>query len=216
MILSLSNSKGGVGKTTIAVHLATWLAEQGHNVAFVDSDVQGSSSVWLKEAAPGIKIFRLLTAEDVLAQLPVIRTQADYVVADGPAGLSEVTRALFYCSDLAVLPCGPSILDLRALIDADNVIAKIQEIREGLPRISVIPNKIQPKYRLSKDLLHYLKAEDIPCGDGLHLRQAYADAAGQGTVVWRMNTKSARDATGEMQFLFQQLTSHDSKSTING
>jgi chromosome partitioning protein len=59
MILALANSKGGVGKSTLAVHLAVWLHEKGRQVAFVDSDVQGSSSAWLQEAAPEIKPIRL-------------------------------------------------------------------------------------------------------------------------------------------------------------
>jgi len=45
----------------------------------------------------------------------------------------------------------------------------------------------------------------MPVGEGLRLRQAYADAAGQGTVVWRMNTESAKAATAELQFLFQHF-----------
>jgi chromosome partitioning protein len=205
MILALANSKGGVGKSTLAVHLAVWLHEKGRQVAFVDSDVQGSSSAWLQEAAPEIKAIRLLTREDVMAQLPQIQAGADDVIVDGPAGLSQVTRTILFLSDLAVLPCGPSVLDLRALIDAMGIIKKIKEMRQGLPGILIVPNKLQSQYRLSKDLLQTIKAWGMPVGDGLGLRQAYADAAGQGTVVWRMSTQSARIATAEMQFLFQQL-----------
>jgi chromosome partitioning protein len=210
MILALSNSKGGVGKTTIAVHLAVWLAEQGHTIAFVDSDVQGSSSAWLQEAAPNLKPMRLLTAEDVVEQLPKIHAGADYVVVDGPAGLSEVTRAIMCLADLAILPCGPSVLDLRAIIEAIKVLRQIQEIRRGLPTAVIVPNKLQPQYRLSKELLQTVQTFGMPAGDGLRLRQAYADAAGQGTVVWRMATQSARDAAAELQYLFQQLTSYES------
>jgi chromosome partitioning protein len=212
MILALSNSKGGVGKTTIAVHLAVWLFEQGHKIAFVDSDVQGSSSAWLQEAAPEIKPIRLLTAEDVLAQLPTIQTGVDYVVIDGPAGLSQVTRAIMCMADVAILPCGPSILDLRAAIDAVGVLRQIQEVQNGLPLAVVIPNKLQPQYRLSKDLLQTVQKIGLPAGDGLRLRQAYADAAGQGTVVWRMFGQSAHGATAELQYLFQQLISYESNN----
>jgi chromosome partitioning protein len=220
MILALANSKGGVGKSTLAVHLAVWLHEKGRQVAFVDSDVQGSSSGWLQEAAPEIKPIRLLTPEDVVAQLPQIQAGADDVIVDGPAGLSQVTRAILFLSDLAVLPCGPSVLDLRALIDAVDIIKKIKEMRQGLPRILIVPNKLQSQYRLSKELLQTIKAQGMPVGDGLGLRQAYADAAGQGTVVWRMGTQSARIATAEMQFLFQQLyesntTPHHGRRTAN-
>jgi len=209
MILALSNSKGGVGKTTIAVHLAVWMAEQGHNVAFVDSDVQGSSSGWLREAAPELKTIRLLTPEDVLDQLPKLAGEFEHIVADGPAGLSEVTRAILCLADLAVFPCGPSALDLRAVIDAMTVVKQIQQIRNGPPKEVIIPNKLQAHYRLSRELLQTVKNWGMPAGDGLRLRQAYADAAGQGTVVWRMATQSAREATAELQFLFQQLIAYE-------
>jgi chromosome partitioning protein len=209
MILALANSKGGVGKSTIAVHLAIWMHEQGRNLAFVDSDVQGSSSGWLAEAAPEIKTVRLLTAEDVLEQLPRLAAEYDFVVADGPAGLSEVTRSILCLADLAIFPCGPSILDLRAVIGALEVNKQIQTVRNGLPREIVVPNKLQ-QYKLSKELLQTVRGLGMPVGDGLRLRQAYADAAGQGTVVWRMNTQSAKDATAELQFLFQQLFTYES------
>lgn len=213
MILALSNSKGGVGKTTLAVHLAVWVAEQGRNVAFVDSDVQGSSSGWLQEAAPDLPTFRLVTPEDVVAQLPHIQARFDYVIADGPAGLSEVTRAILCLADLALFPCGPSILDLRAVIEAINVLKKIQAFRQGLPQAVIVPNKLQPQYRLSKELLQTIQGWGMPVGDGIRLRQAYADAAGQGTVVWRLGTKSAREASGEMQYLFQQLSTYEPTPT---
>jgi chromosome partitioning protein len=177
----------------------------------VDSDVQASSSTWLREAAPQIKSIRLLTSEDVVAQLPAIAAQFDCVIADGPAGLSEVTRAILCLADLAVFPCGPSALDLRAVRDAVVVLEQIRAVRGGLPEAVIIPNKLQPQYRLSKELMQVVRSFGMPAGDGLRLRQAYADAAGQGTVVWRMNTRSAHDATAEMQFLFQQLSSYEPK-----
>ena len=65
MILALTNSKGGVGKSTLAVHLAAWWKEQGGDVALVDADAQGSSSVWLREAAPTIPVFRFQTPDDL-------------------------------------------------------------------------------------------------------------------------------------------------------
>ena len=47
MIIAIINSKGGVGKSTLAVHLAAWLHEQGHSVTLADCDTQQSSSEWL-------------------------------------------------------------------------------------------------------------------------------------------------------------------------
>lgn len=211
MILGFTNSKGGVGKSTIAVHFAVWLHEKGRRLAFVDSDVQGSSSAWLAEAAPGIKTVRLLTKEDIKAQIPVLAAEHDYIVADGPAGLSEVTRTILFFADMAIFPCGPSVLDLRAVIDALNVNKQIQNVRGGSPIEVVVPNKLQMQYKLSKELLKTVRDDmKMRVGEGLSLRQAYADAAGQGSVVWRLKTESARAATAELRFLFEQLLSYES------
>jgi chromosome partitioning protein len=208
MIAAVVNSKGGVGKTTLAVHMAVWIAEQGKSVALVDSDVQASSSIWLKEASPAIPQFRLQTPDDVLEQIPKIQASYDFVVVDGPAGLSEVTRSILLIAEVAFLPCGPSVLDLRAANDAIRVVKQAQKIRGGPPRAILVPNKLQIQYRLSQELLETANNLEIPASSGLGLRQAFADAAGQGTVVWKMSSKSAQDAAGEIQNLLRELLDH--------
>ena len=215
MIVALTNSKGGVGKSTLAVHLAVWLSEQGSKVALVDSDVQGSSSLWLHEASPETKVVRLQTADDILDQVPKIQSEVQHIIVDGPAGLSEVTRTILFLTDLAFLPCGPSVLDLRAASDAIRVVRQVQTIRKGPPKAVLVPNKLQVQYRLTQELLETAKTLEIPAASGLRLRQAFADAAGQGTVVWRMQTQSARDATAEIQILFTELLAYEPANSTN-
>ena len=55
MIIAIANTKGGVGKTTLAVHLAAWLHEKGYSVILADCDTQRSASEWVRQAAPGIR-----------------------------------------------------------------------------------------------------------------------------------------------------------------
>ncbi|MHC1767496.1 MAG: AAA family ATPase [Verrucomicrobiia bacterium] len=212
MIIALSNSKGGVGKSTLAVHLAISWHEKGRRVALVDADVQGSSSLWLHEAAPELPVFRLQTPDDVLEQVPVIAGRFEAVVIDGPAGLSEVTRAILLAADTALLPCGPSVLDLRAVHEALRVVRQAQQIRQGPPVPLLVPNKLQVQYRLSQELLETAKSLGIPSLPGLRLRQAYADAAGQGTVVWRLGPRGEA-ATSELKSLFEELAIHESPNT---
>ena len=209
MIFAFTNSKGGVGKSTVSVHLAVWLQDQGRQVALVDADVQSSSSLWLQEAAPDLKVFRLQTPDDLLEQVPVLKRQFEHLVIDGPAGLSEVTRTILFVADVTFLPCGPSVLDLRAANDAIRVVRQAQSIRGGPPRAVLLPNKLQVQYRLSQELLETARSLEIPAARGLRLRQAYADAAGQGTVVWRMGPR-ARDAAQEMECLLKELVGHES------
>ena len=219
MVIAMTNSKGGVGKSTLAVHLAAWWREQGICVALVDADVQGSSSVWLHEASPELPVFRLQTPDDVLEQVPGIAGLFDRVVIDGPAGLSEVTRAILLVADMALLPCGPSVLDLRAVHEAIRVVKQAQQIRQGPPRPVLVPNKLQVQYRLTQELLETVKEFGIPSLAGLRLRQAFADAAGQGTVVWRLGPRGEA-AASELKTLFEELAiyepSNDERRAANG
>ena len=207
MLIAFANSKGGVGKTTISVHYAVAQAEKGRKTALIDSDAQGSSTRWLRDVEDTITVFPLKTADDVIDQMPKIISQFDIVVADGPAGLSEVTRALLLVTDLALLPCGPSALDLRAAQDAIRVVQQAQMIRKGPPKTFLLPNKVQANYRLSRELLETADSLGIPSLKALKLRQAYADAAGQGTVVWRL--PGTKEVAEEINELFNQIDQYE-------
>lgn len=210
-IIALTNSKGGVGKSTVAVHLAAWCQEQGRRTALVDADAQGASSLWLHEAEPAIPISRLQTPDELLDQVPRLGREFDVLIIDGPAGLSEVTRAVLLVANLALLPCGPSVLDLRALHEAIRVVGQAQRIRGGLPRAVLVPNKLQVQYRLTQELLATVASLGVPALGGLRLRQAFADAAGQGTLVWRLGLRGAA-ATEEITQLFTELNIHESEA----
>ncbi len=113
MIIAIANSKGGVGKSTVAVHLAGWLHEQGHQVILADCDSQQSSSEWIREAVPQVKSVRLDNPDVILSELPNLAQEADFVVADGPGSQTETSRALLLRANLAIVPCKASMLEVR-------------------------------------------------------------------------------------------------------
>ena len=51
-IIAVGNLKGGTGKSTIAVNLASCLAERERSVALIDADPQGTAAAWLREGPP--------------------------------------------------------------------------------------------------------------------------------------------------------------------
>lgn len=104
MIIVIANSKGGVGKSTLAVHLAAWLHQQGHSVTLADCDTQQSSSEWIREACPGVKAVRLDNPDVILNELPHLKLDADFVVADGPGSQTETSRALLPWQSCRVRP----------------------------------------------------------------------------------------------------------------
>ena len=209
--IAVTNSKGGVGKSTVAVHLAAWCHQRDRRTALVDGDSQGASSLWLHEAVPEIEVFRLQTPDEILDQVPRLAAQFEVLVIDGPGGLSEVTRAILLVAHLALLPCGPSVLDLRAVQEAIRVVGQAQRIRGGPPQAVLVPNKLQVRYRLTREFLATAQALGLPVPGGLRLRQAFADAAGQGTLVWRLGPAGAA-ATEEITRLFEELNIHESET----
>src|SRR5215813_11496385 len=129
MIIVVANSKGGVGKSTLSVHLATWLHEQGHRVILADCDTQHSSSEWSGEAAKDVRTVRLDGPDQILDSLPQLGQEAEYVIADGPGSNTETSRALLLRADLAIVPCKASMLEVRALAQATAALRQAQDIR---------------------------------------------------------------------------------------
>jgi chromosome partitioning protein len=205
MIIAIANTKGGVGKTTVAVHLAAWLHEKGHRVILADCDTQRSSSEWVRQAVPEITALKLDNPNEVLNELPKLAEEADFIVADGPGSQTEMSRALLLRADFAIVPCKASMLEVRALAKATEVLRQSQDIRKGLPQAVAILSMVGPKYRLTQDMKEAADALQLTlAGSAVTLRQIYADAPGQGTVVWRMGTKG-REAAEEIEAVFDEL-----------
>jgi chromosome partitioning protein len=205
MIVAIANSKGGVGKSTIAVHLAAWLHGQGHRVTLADCDTQQSSSEWIREAVPEVNAVRLDNPETILSELPLLQADCDYVVADGPGSQTETSRALLLRADLAIVPCKASMLEVRALAKATEVLRVSQDIRHGAPAAMIVLSMVGKHYRLTKDMKDAAAALNFPLAERpMILRQIYADAPGQGAVVWNMGSR-AKEAAEEVDEIFREI-----------
>jgi chromosome partitioning protein len=205
MIIVIANSKGGVGKSTLAVHLAAWLHEQGHSVTLADCDTQQSSSEWIREAAPEVRAVRLDNPDMILNELPLLNQETDYVVADGPGSQTETSRALLLRADMAIVPCKASMLEVRALAKATEVLRQAQDIRSGKPSAVIVLSMIGKNYRLTQDMKDAAAALNLPLANKtMTLRQIYADAPGQGTVVWNLGAR-AQEAADEVNQLFREI-----------
>jgi chromosome partitioning protein len=204
-VIVVANSKGGVGKSTLAVHLAAWLHGQGHSVTLADCDTQHSSSEWLQEAVPDVKAVRLADPDEILDQLPTLGQQTDYVVADGPGSNTETSRALLLRGDLALVPCKASMLEVRALAQATNVLRQAQDIRGGQPKAVIVLSMVGKTYRLTQEMKEAAAALELPLAKtALTLKQIYADAPGRGAAVWQLGARG-REATAEIEALFREI-----------
>jgi chromosome partitioning protein len=214
MIIAIANSKGGVGKSTVAVHLAAWLHANGHRVTLADCDTQQSSSEWIREAVPEVKAVRLDNPDEILAELPVLAADTDFVIADGPGSQTETSRALLLRADLAIVPCKASMLEVRALAKATEVLRVSQDIRSGVPQAVIVLSMVGKNYRLTKDMKDAAAALNLPLASrAMILRQIYADAPGQGAVVWNMGSR-ASEAADEIDHIFREILPDAAKRRV--
>lgn len=212
MLIALLNQKGGVGKSTTAVHLARWLQRRGRSVHLVDLDPQQSSSFWLQAAEEFSIPFTVVPADAdaVLEQLPPLAAAADALVVDGPAGLSDATRAVMLLADLVVVPVQPAGADLRSAVDALRLITQARRIRGGAPEAAVFLNRVTKGTRLLSEARQVLaQLEGIrPMAAAITQRQTLADCFSQATTVLEAPTGPALEAAAEYHRLFSELFPH--------
>jgi len=218
MFITVVNQKGGVGKTTLAVHLAVWLRERGLRVAVIDADGQAASTRWIHAAEPRITVVTEANAEAIIEQGSRLRQTHDAIVGDGPANLAEATRALLLVADLAVVPCGATLPELEAAAQSFRILRSAQTVRSGrLPAGLLVLNRLRSdRFVLTRESRQAANALGVPlCNSVLRLREATADSPGQRSVVWRMGRR-AKDASLEMTALMEELVSNDYPATQHG
>lgn len=211
MLIAVSNQKGGVGKSTIAVHLATWLHDRGYEIALLDLDIQRSSSQWMREVEPAIAVDTADTPEECLSKARGLTENHEFVVIDCPGGIDSVSRTALILADLALLPISPSILDLRSVQQATSILQYAQGINRGKPEGRLILNRMRTRDTISSELKEAAPTLGVQCAEHvLRDLQAFRDAAQQGTVVTRMKKRN-NDAAKDIEALFTELLGTNAK-----
>jgi chromosome partitioning protein len=172
----------------------------------VDADGQRTSSIWLESLENEIPFQVLQNPDELLDQVPKLTKQYEWVLIDGPATLSETTRALLLWADLALIPCQPAGVDLASASDTVRLVRQAQAIRNGLPKAVLFLNKAIKGTRLKDEAVAVLRqVEDIQLLNAIiHQRQIITDAFGQGATVFDLSGTPAGVARRELESLFKQ------------
>ena len=136
MIVALLNQKGGVGKTTLATHIAGELAMRGQSVILLDADPQGSALDWTqRRSQQGLpRLFSAvgLARETLHQEAPELARRADHVVIDGPPRIAALARSALLAAERVLIPVQPSPYDLWASAEMVALIREAQVFRPAL------------------------------------------------------------------------------------
>lgn len=212
MILTVGNTKGGVGKTTIALNIAIARAMSGRDVWLVDGDCQGTAQTAISirtEAGhvPTIACTNYTDGPTLRAQVQEQAAQFDDVVIDAGGRDSTALRAALVLSDVFLVPFQPRSYDVWALSDIAALIDEARSVRDGNLRCFAVLNCADPG--ISADNAEAAAAvadisqfEYLPTP--IRRRKAFSNAAGAGQSVLEIRPKDTK-ASAEINALVREL-----------
>lgn len=206
MILALLNQKGGVGKTTLAVHIAAALALRERSVLLVDTDPQGSALDWsaTRKANPLFPVIGL-PKNNLYKEIPAHATKYDDVIIDGPPRVNELARAAILASDMILIPVQPSPYDVWAAKEIIDLLHEAAVFKEKQIYRFVINRRIV-NTAIGRDVVEALASYKIPVlSTSVGQRVIFAESAGQGDTV--METDSTGQAAQEINTLVDEILS---------
>ena len=180
-VVVIANPKGGVGKSTLASHVAGYWASRGHAVMLGDVDRQQSSRLWLSlrpEAASPIATWDVL--RDFVVRPPRGTT---HVVLDTPAGLhgSKLTE-LLRIADKVLVPLQPSIFDIYATREFIDELMGARGTRRG--EVGLVGMRVDERTLAAEQLRQFTDGLGLPVLGLLRPTQNYVHLAARGLTLF--------------------------------
>lgn len=210
MILTIANTKGGVGKTTLALNIAIRQAIAGKDVWLVDGDRQAtaSSAVAVRADSGRMPLIACSCFADGIQLRSQVLQQAgkfEEVVIDVGGRDSSALRAALVITDMLLVPLQPRSFDVWALADIAQLVREARSIRDDLKAVAVLNFADSAGSDNREAAAAVTEYTDLVYLDSpLHRRKAFANATGAGLCVSELKPLDLK-ADAELMQLIHHL-----------
>jgi len=153
-IITIASTKGGVGKSTFVINLASIILNEGKNVAVLDADTQNSVSKWnrirefmISEGAALKPMFVASARGETLVEIANDKSKQGYtVIIDCPGIDDSNMRAALLRSEYVITPCPISSVDLWEVESLMKIIKNLQAIQNRRIPLILVFNKVHTRH----------------------------------------------------------------------
>jgi chromosome partitioning protein len=197
-VISISNQKGGAGKTTLALVLADQLAASGSRVSVIDADPNGIVHKWAirreeQGRAPSYEVISRPSEGDMISTIDRLSKERDFVIVDLEGSASRMTSRALARSHMVLIPFNQSPIDAELAANAVNLIHEEGEVLERRIPFRLVRSRENAAIatKSAKRIASAIKGAELPMlSVGLVERAAYRDIYEFGALLAELDSST--------------------------
>lgn len=202
-IVSIINEKGGVGKTTLATHIARGLQKRGKDVLLIDSDPQGSLRDWFAAAGEENDLPPVIAIDRPALFKDLHKVSREWTIIDGAPSIEALSVSAIKASDYVLIPVQPSPYDVWATESLVEMIQARQDLTDKPKAAFVISRQISGT-KLSTDVRQALEGYGFSVFNNYTTqRVVYPTTASTGTTA--LDEEPNGPAAKEINLIVEEL-----------
>lgn len=200
-VIGIVSRKGGVGKSTLAIHFAELVARSGKKVALLDLDLQESCVNWRKRRDSKSVIVVRSSAEQLDEHLTLCREGSiDIVFIDTMPDIDAATKQVCERADFIVVPTRPSVMDLESVVGTLKLVDRM-----AVPGC-VVFNLTPARGKEIRGARKALEGRDYHVAPTSIIdRVAYRRAIGYGEVAGSLDAKAEHEIVSTWHYIEKQM-----------